>query len=79
MADCHQQGAPAISNAQTACAALKDSPFVPQALRVVLNAAMGSALAAVPAPFHAGEQRSSLAGDDVARSAPTQRSLVLRL
>jgi hypothetical protein len=79
MADCHQQEAPAISSAQTACAALKDSPFVPQDVRIVLNAALRSALGAVPAPFRAGEQRSSLSTDDVGRSAATQRSLVLRL
>jgi hypothetical protein len=76
---CHQQESPAISSVQTACAALKDSPFVRQDVRIALSAALGVAVGAVPESIHTREPGTWLAADDVARSAPTQRSLVLRL
>jgi hypothetical protein len=78
-AHCHQQGSPAISSAQTACAALKDSPFVRQDFRVVLNAALGPTLGTVAEQFQPRQPASMLTADTVTRSAPTQRSLVLRL
>jgi len=76
---CHQQEPPAISTAQTACAALKDSPFVREDLRIALNAAPGPAIAVVPEALGPPEQSSLLMADDLARDATTQRSLVLRL
>jgi hypothetical protein len=76
---CHQQESPAISSAQPACAALKDNPFVRQDVRIALNAALGPALAAGPDVSGIREEISLLIADAVARSAPPQRSLVLRL
>ena len=76
---CHQQESPAISAAQTACAALKDSPFVRQDLRIALGAALQPSIDTVPDASHVGERGRLLTVDAVARSAPTQRSLVLRL
>ena len=78
-AHCHQQESPAISSAQTACAALKDNPFVRQDSRVALNAAPGLSLVDMPEAFLMQERGTMLSRNDVARSAPTQRSLVLRL
>jgi len=76
---CHQQESPAISSAQTACAALKDSPFVRQDSRVVLNAALGPALPAASEETGWREQISVRIAQDAPRGAPPQRSLVLRL
>ena len=76
---CHQQESPAISAAQTACAALKDSPFLRQDVRVALNAALGPMLGTVSEPSHARQHGTMLTADSVPRGAPTQRSLVLRL
>jgi hypothetical protein len=76
---CHRQESPAISSAQGACAALKDSPFVRQDVRIALNAALGLALAVVPDVSGPHEEISLVIADNDARSAPPQRSLVLRL
>jgi hypothetical protein len=77
---CHQQESPAISSAQTACAALKDSPFLRQDVRIALDAALGVApVDAAVAPAVGKKHVSVLASGGIARSAPPQRSLVLRL
>jgi hypothetical protein len=79
LAHCHQDEAPAISSAQTACAALKDSPFLRQDVRVALNAVLGPMLATVSELSHARQHGTMLTAGSVPRGAPTQHSLVLRL